>query len=186
MPELNLLLIALGVSAAGLLVLWLVAGVRYYRQYRGKRLVVCPENKHTEAVDVAAMRGAVRALVQPEELRLSNCSRWPEKQDCGQDCLRQIEAAPEDCLVWNVVSRWYQGQECVYCHKPFGQLEWHEHRPALLDAERRTVQWDQVAPEKLPDILATHWPVCWNCHTTETFRREHPELVTDRPMKTAS
>ena len=23
-------------------------------------------------------------------------------------------------------------------------------------------------------------PVCWNCHIAESFRREHPDLVTDR------
>ena len=35
--------------------------------------------------------------------------------------------------------------------------------------------------EKLQEVLATHWPVCWNCHVAETFRREHPELVAHRP-----
>jgi hypothetical protein len=29
-------------------------------------------------------------LSQPH-LRLSECSRWPERQGCGQECLSQIE-----------------------------------------------------------------------------------------------
>ena len=37
--------------------------------------------------------------------------------------------------------------------------------------------------EQLPEIFATHQPVCWNCHIAESFRRLHPELVTDRPLE---
>jgi hypothetical protein len=29
--------------------------------------------------------------------------------------------------------------------------------------------------------LGRHWPVCWSCHMSETFRRAHPELVVERP-----
>jgi hypothetical protein len=180
MPEIKLLVVVWVILGALLLAAWLVAGVRFYSRFRGKRLVVCPENKETAAVEVDALRGAMRAVKRPVELRLNQCSRWPERQDCGQDCLSQVQADPENCLVWNIVAKWYEGQECAYCHKPFGHLEWHDHRPALMDAARKTVQWHEVAAECLPDVLATHLPVCWDCHIAETFRREHPELVTDR------
>jgi hypothetical protein len=33
----------------------------------------------------------------------------------------------------------------------------------------------------LQETFATHQPVCWDCHIAQTFRREHAELVTDRP-----
>lgn len=186
MTELNLFLMVLGFAGMVLLAMWFMRGVRFYRRFHGQRLVTCPENKKTAAVEVGAVGGAVRALVQPEDLRLSKCSRWPEMEDCGQECLSQIQEAPEDCLVWNIVTKWYEGQECVYCHKPFGHLDWHDHRPALMDAGRKTVQWNEVTAETLPDVLATHWPVCWDCHIAESFRREHPDLVVERPIKKAS
>ncbi|MGD1105110.1 MAG: hypothetical protein ABSA59_23955 [Terriglobia bacterium] len=55
--------------------------------------------------------------------------------------------------------------------------------PALLAPDSKTLSWGAVAAEKLPDIFATHKAVCWSCHIVETFRREHPELVTDRPAR---
>jgi hypothetical protein len=174
------ILLVLGVLVAGYALFRLVVAFRAWLRFRGQRLVTCPETKQPAAVRVAAGPVAVEATVRKPHLRLSECSRWPERQGCGQDCLSQVQADPENCLVWNIVTTWYEGQECVYCHKPFGHIEWHDHRPALMDVDRKTVQWSEVAPEKLPEAMATHWPVCWNCHIAETLRREHPELVTDR------
>jgi len=118
-----------------------------------------------------------------ELLTLSECSRWPEREACGQECLAQIQEAPKACLVWTIINRWYQGQNCVYCHKPFGEIHWHEHPPALLNKERKTVQWNEIPAEKLQEALETHRPVCWNCHIAQTFRREHPELVVDHEQR---
>ena len=36
----------------------------------------------------------------------------------------------------------------------------------------------------MPLALATSLPLCWNCHVAATFRRMHPELVTDRDDST--
>ena len=170
----------LALLAVGL-VIWLSIGLRTYLRYRGERLVVCPETQKPAAVDVDAGRAARGALSGNLKVRLSDCSRWPEREGCGQDCLSQVEADPATCMVWNIVGRWYADKTCVLCGKPFGEIHWHDHRPALLDAEMRTVQWPEVAPEKLPEVFATHWPVCWNCHVAESFRRQHPERVVDRP-----
>ena len=170
----------LALLAVGL-VIWLSMGLRTYLRYRGERLVVCPETQKPAAVGVDAGRAARGALAGNLKVRLSDCSRWPEREGCGQDCLSQVEADPETCMVWNIVARWYADKTCALCGKPFGEIHWHDHRPALLDAEMRTVQWTEVAPEKLPEVFATHWPVCWNCHVAESFRRQHPERVVDRP-----
>jgi len=70
------------------------------------------------------------------------CSRWPEKEACGQECLAQIQEAPKACLVWTIINQWYQGQNCAYGHEPFGETHWHDHPPALLDNDLKTVQWD--------------------------------------------
>jgi len=171
----------LAIVATVLVVVGLRRALRTYLKFRGKRLVSCPETHRPAAVRVAAGTAAFKATLGNEQLRLSECSRWPEKEACGQECLAQIREAPKACLVWTIINRWYQGQKCVYCHKPFGEIHWHDHPTALLDSERKTVEWSEIPAEKLQEVLGTHRPVCWNCHVAETFRREHPELVVDRP-----
>lgn len=178
------IVLGLGVAVA---LLRVGVAVRAYFKLKGKMLVTCPETKEPAAVNVDATRAAEQSFLGEPHLRLSECSRWPERQGCGQECLSQIEAAPEDCLVRTTIARWYAGKACAYCGKPIESVDWlGGQRPALLDPDRKTVQWDQVRPEKLPVVLAKYAPVCWNCHITETFRREHPELVVERPWRKAS
>ena len=155
--------------------------IRSFFRYRGTRVITCPETGHGEAVRVDSPYAAWTNLVgQRPALRLDSCTRWPERQGCAESCLRQIEAAPDGCLVRNVLQSWYTGKSCVYCHKPFEHINWTDHRPTLMSPGRLTREWREIAPRDLPEVLKTHWPVCWNCHIAETFRREHPELVTDR------
>jgi hypothetical protein len=175
------ILITLLVAVAVVVIVELRRALGTYLKFRGKRLVSCPETHQPAAVRVAAGKAALEATIGSEQLRLSECSRWPERDACGQGCLAQIQEAPKACLVWTIINRWYQGQKCVYCHKPFGEIHWHDHPPALVDSERKTVEWNEIPAEKLLEALRTHWPVCWSCHIAQTFRREHPELVVDRP-----
>jgi hypothetical protein len=172
-------------SLAGLFLVFLAVrigfGLRAYFKQRGERLVVCPETRKHAAVDMDASRAAQKAFIGTPYFRLRDCSRWPERKDCGQECLRQIELAPEECLVRNFVARWYEGKKCAYCGKPIPTGDWLGHKPALMNEEKKTIYWDIVPPETLPEIFGNSTPVCWDCHVTETFRREHPELVVDRP-----
>jgi hypothetical protein len=175
-----ILAVAVIALAVGLFTFRALPGIRAYFTYRGKRLVTCPETQKCEAVDVAAREAAEGAFLGEPTLRLRECSRWPERRDCGQDCLKQIEADPGNCLVWNIVSKWYEGKSCVFCHKPIGVLHHLDHAPALLSPDFKTVEWNQLRPEELPDVFSRFEPVCWNCHVAETFRRLHPELVVER------
>jgi len=181
MTFVNYFLIAAGSLAVIYGIFRFVRAIRVYLTFRGNRIVSCPENHRAAAVRVAAGKAAVEAIVGNQQLSLRACSRWPEREACGQACLAQVQEAPKACLVWTIITRWYQGQLCAYCHKPFEQIHWHDHPPALLSKERKTVQWNEIPAENLQDALGTHRPVCWSCHMAETFRREHPEMVVDRP-----
>jgi hypothetical protein len=152
-----------------------------YRRYRGTRLITCPETRQPAAVKVDAAGAVFTALAGHATLELKDCTRWPEKRNCGQECLRQIEAAPENCLVRNILAAWYRDKACVFCRKPLGEMHWLEHKPAVLGPEGRTREWSEIPAPEIPDVLATHQPVCWDCHMAETFRRQFPELVTERP-----
>jgi hypothetical protein len=180
MSTLALFSIALVAVVGGLVLFRIIPAVQTYFTYRGKRLITCPETLTIEAVDVAARKAAVGVFVGKLTLRLDRCSRWPERRDCGQECLRQIEADPGNCLVWKIVSNWYEGQRCVYCHKRFGPLHHLDHVPALMGPDRKTAEWDDFQLEQLPELFSTYKPVCWSCHVTQTFRREYPELCVYR------
>src|SRR5256884_8915310 len=60
-------------------------------------------------------------------------------------------------------------------------IYWHDHPPAVVNEQGDSFEWNEIPLEHLQQTLSTHWPVCWNCHIAEAFRRRHPELVTDRP-----
>lgn len=179
----KLLLIVTAILAFAFLCIVVTYVVRTFIRFRGKRLVTCPETKKIVAVDVDATHAALTLGSGIPEIRLTSCTRWPERQDCGQECVEQIELSPEECLLRKMITDWYAGKACVFCHKHFGQIHWTDHKPALLNTEHRTIEWQEISPEKIPEALTTHLPVCWNCHIAESFRHEHPELVTDRSMR---
>ena len=69
-----------------------IHGFRVFLKFRGTRLVTCPETHKPAVVEVAAGSMGLQAILNDPSLHLSECSRWPMRQDCGQNCLRQIEA----------------------------------------------------------------------------------------------
>ena len=149
-------------------------------KYRGLRVVTCPETKESVGVKVDAAYAALTSITDTPDLRLKACTRWPERHDCDQDCLLQIAANPEGTLYWNMMVNWYEGKACVYCATIFSKLEWSDRKTALMDAQHNLCAWLDVLPQQLPNTLATHQPVCWNCYIAESFRRQHPDLVVDR------
>ena len=151
--------------------------------YRGTRVVVCPETRQTVAVEVDARRAALSAAGGRPRLRLDSCTRWPERNACGQECLGQVEQAPEACLLLHILGDWYRGRKCAFCGRVFEAPRWFDHRPALVAPNGTLHDWSSFRPEQIFDVLASHGPVCWDCRVAEEFRREHPELVTDRPSR---
>ena len=182
------------IAAAALVVVYLAARAAYrilkvrldaYLLYRGQRVVVCPETRQYVAVEVGAAHAAATAAGDETELRLSSRTRWPERADCDQDCVYQIANAPEDCAVRVMLSDFYEGRSCALCSKPLAPPRWDDRKPALLRTyDRRTFECRELPPASLPVVLDAYLPVCWDCHLAESFRRSHPDLVTDRDSKT--
>ncbi len=73
-----------------------VHGIRVYFMFRGTRLVTCPETQEAAVVELAARSIGMQAILDEPCLRLSECTRWPMRRDCGQNCLAQIEAHPSE------------------------------------------------------------------------------------------
>ena len=66
-----------------------------YNRYSGSRLVACPENRQAAVVRMDAGHAASTGMHGSPDLRLCDCTRWPERAQCGQACLAQaLEAEP--------------------------------------------------------------------------------------------
>ena len=160
-------------------------GVRYFvrasRRFGGGQIIVCPETEKQAMVEVDVRRAALTSLVGQTEIRLESCWRWPLREDCGQECLLQLHVAPAECLVRSVLIKWYRDKKCAFCARPFGGVEIVGHKPALLSPEGVTVEWAAIPISAVNDVMANYLPVCWNCHVAQTFRREHADLVVERP-----
>ena len=175
-------LIAIIILAAALRVgiRWLV---RSSSRYRGTRIVTCPETKKPAIVEVDSLHASLTSTVGLPDIRLEECSRWPIKEQCGQECLIDLDVAPERCLVSGVLMRWYRDKKCVYCGKVFSELHWVDHRPALLSPDGKLAGWNEVNLDKLRNVLETYSPVCWDCYVAQKFRLDHPDLVVFRPWR---
>lgn len=167
--------------AAAVALAWMTRGlVRSYLKHRGTRIITCPETEKFEAVKLDAGHAAASGLLGETHLRLESCTRWPEREDCPQTCIKQIEHSPTGCLLEAMLSGWYRSHQCTFCRRPFGEIRWFDHQPALLSPEGQIIEWADVPPQEIPRVLASYWPVCWDCKIVEKFRIEHQDLVTER------
>jgi hypothetical protein len=157
----------------------IVAAWRARRRLAGVRIVTCPETGAHEAVTFDRRHAAMTAMVHDHaDVQLDSCSRWDERGPCDQPCVH--EALSPDTTLEHLVSQWAAGKCCVYCHKPLREAPFVGHHVALRAQDGVTTEWPDVPPKRLTDALGSDLPVCWDCHVVETFRRVHPELVTDR------
>ena len=67
--------------------------VPVWRKARASRHVDCPAAAHIAMVDLDRLYAVrMHALGNPE-LRVRDCSQWPARRNCSQDCLAQIGGA---------------------------------------------------------------------------------------------
>src|SRR5579862_2998377 len=131
-----LVLCLLGTSLLLLpLLLW-----RYelYRRYSGGRLVACPENQQAATVSVDARHAAATGIHGHPDLRLCDYTRWPERANCGQECLSQaLEAeAPREVRVGTKPIHHLPILLAAFAAWCLGAI-WHSQylfRPRLMDA----------------------------------------------------
>ena len=93
LPVFWLLLFLVGTC---LFVLMLVPwALQVYNHYRGGRAVTCPETRQQVAVRFDALYATVAEVTGRPASRLADCTRWPMRADCGQECMPQaLRTAP--------------------------------------------------------------------------------------------
>jgi hypothetical protein len=182
----SLILAAIAVLLSGAVAFGPTMAVRAYLRYRGKRVITSPETSNHAAVHVNVVNAAREAVFGKHDIRLDQCSCWPERQNCGQECLSQIKADPEGCMVWHMVDDWYKGKSYAYCQKPFGEIHRHDRQPALLGSDRNTAQWSEIPPENWPAVFQNFLSVCWSCFIAENYRRQPRSRLQTRVTKKAA
>jgi len=174
------------VMIAALVVAAIYFGIKHFvwasTKFGGERVIICPETGKQAMVELDVQRAAISSLIGQTNLRLESCWRWPMNQNCGQECLLQLDMADDSCLVRSVLEKWYRDKECAFCARPFEKIDLIDHKPALLNPEGISVEWSEIPVAALTEAMATYLPVCWNCHIAQSFQREHPDLVVDRSL----
>jgi hypothetical protein len=57
-------------------------------RFRGPHNLLCPDAGNFAIVRIDALHAAVSSLLGEPDLRVRDCSRWPEHQGCRQECLQ--------------------------------------------------------------------------------------------------
>ena len=171
--------LTLVLGAVALFAIWRL--ISAWRLTHGTRVIVCPETHMEEAVEISTGTAIKKALTGHADLSLGDCTRWPERKDCGQDCLSQIENSPSGCKVVALLQNWYANKKCALCEVKIGEINWHTHKPGLMSSEHKMISLDSIPAKKLHNVLASSLPVCWDCLVVETFIEKNPDKVTYRP-----
>jgi hypothetical protein len=153
---LTIVAIAMGIAVKRITSAWLI--------FRSQFIVTCPADCLTAGVKVDALHAAATAWRGTPQLRLSGCSRWPERAGCEQPCTAQIRTMPENCLVRTILAKWYEGKYCVRCGDPVGEAYWAPCQPVLLTSDNVMEECGQIPVAELPTSLETARPVCFNCY----------------------
>ena len=143
----------------------------YYRN-RGRQSVKCPDSGHRADVEVDRKFAFWSALRGEEHTRLESCSRWPEKSECGQECLAQIEPSPEN--IERTLAKWYEGKSCAICARALAPADWQRSRLAVLNEQQQLFELRQLRLEEFALRLEHMQPLCWTCHQEERARQAEP------------
>ena len=146
-----------------------------YYQNRGRRSALCPDSGQPVYIKVDHEYAFWTALRGVEHSRLKSCSRWPEKGDCGQECLTQINPSPEN--VNRLLSRWYEGKSCAICERSLSPSDWRRSRLALLNEQHKLFELRHMHLDELQSTLQHMRPLCWNCHQEERARQAAPARI---------
>jgi hypothetical protein len=163
------------------LAVYAVIAARTWARVHGSRVVVCPETQTPVAVTVDVGHAAATAIWEKADVRLTSCTRWPERQDCDQPCVTQIETAPAETSPKTIAAHFFARQRCAICATPIEPPSRLTIQPGFMDPDTHKVRtWDEVPPQDLCAAIAISHPLCPNCTLAEAFRQRHPARVTDR------
>ena len=160
---------------------YIAIAARTWVHVRGARIVICPETQRPAAVRVDVGRAVGSAVWERPDYRLESCSRWPERRECAQSCVRQIEAAPSETSPKAIAGHFFSHEHCALCTHPIAPPHSMTLQPGFMDPATHMVQsWNELEPQDLLAAIATRQPLCANCTLAESYRQRFPDRFTDR------
>jgi hypothetical protein len=90
MSALWITLAAMAALALGYVIAPIVADVSF--RFRARRTVRCPATGLAAEVKIDARHAALSAIPGPPEIRVAECSLWPEHAGCEQKCAAEAAA----------------------------------------------------------------------------------------------
>lgn len=137
--------------------------VKYHSEPK-KKAIVCPETKMPAAIEVDRRHALVTLLKGTKELKVKDCSRWPDRLACDEDCLAQLEFGPRSELI---LGKWCKGKSCAMCAASITPVDWQRGRAGVLDSKNSLLELRDMDWKQFPMILDECKPLCWNCHQAE-------------------
>jgi hypothetical protein len=160
------------IGAAILVGLPLASTLQTYFKNRGRRPVVCPDDDQCAQVVVdnkfvlqAAMRGK-------EQMRVKSCTHWPQNEQCGQECLVQVDATSEN--IDRLLTRWLGGKSCNACGRLLTPADWRFGRLGFFNEQFKLVELRQIDLDEIGSVPEPTRPLCWSCHQQEKQRQTQP------------
>ena len=152
-----------------------VLSLQDYYKNRGRQSVTCPDSHQPADVEVDRKFAFWTSLRGQEHSRLQSCSRWPEKGDCGQECLAQIDPSPEN--IERLLTQWYEGKSCAICTRALTPADWRQSRLAVLDQNHKLIELREMTLDRFASMLEDMRPLCWKCHQEERQRQPVPSTI---------
>lgn len=91
-------LVISGVIAAGMVLVVLPVAAATFLRLRPRKSVLCPQTGRVAGIRVNALEAALASTFDRLPLKVKECSLWPEKGGCAQECLRGVEHGRDTAL----------------------------------------------------------------------------------------
>ena len=78
-----------GIIALGMFYVTLPIFLDFFRRYRNKRVLRCPDTGNLAEVDINAPRAALSSLFGKPVLKIKDCTLWPKRKGCGEGCVKE-------------------------------------------------------------------------------------------------
>jgi len=82
-------IVVLAVVALGVLYVLMPLMADTFRRFRTPRMLTCPETGGKAEVGIDASRAALTSAFGHPSLRVKDCSLWPQKEQCKQECVTE-------------------------------------------------------------------------------------------------
>jgi len=85
----NPLLLIAGIVGFGITFVLIPVFIDAYRRYRYRKVITCPQTHGLAEVTLNSGLAALGAAVGRPVMRVKNCSLWPERKECDENCVAE-------------------------------------------------------------------------------------------------